>query len=228
MVSSTAFSCGVLCRSAYLHVPFCRRRCGYCNFTVIARRDDLVADYLTALERELSQLCRPREIDTLFIGGGTPSHLHPTDWARLMAAVDHWLPRSVGAEFSVEANPIDLLDDARVAMLIDSGVNRVSLGVQSFDGEELRGLQRDHTPGEAVEAVGVAASRFPRSSLDLIFAAPSETLDIWRQDLETASASGVDHVSTYGLTYEKGARVLEPPAATAACGGGRRTRTSHV
>ena len=201
---------------------------GRCNFTVIAQRDDLVADYLTALERELSQLRQPREVDTLFIGGGTPSHLPPKDWARLMAAVDHWLPRSVGAEFSVEANPIDLLDDARVAMLIDSGVSRVSLGVQSFDGEKLQSLQRDHTPGEAAEAVGIAASRFPRSSLDLIFAAPRETLDVWRQDLDMASSSGVDHVSTYGLTYEKGAAFWSLRQRQLLPAAGRRTRASHV
>src|SRR5256885_14082727 len=96
------------CRAAYIHVPFCRHRCGYCNFTLVAGRDDLIDAYLEALERELSGLGQPREVDTLFFGGGTPTHLSVEQLRRLLAIARRWLPLVERGEFSVEANPIDL------------------------------------------------------------------------------------------------------------------------
>src|SRR4051812_44167379 len=95
-------------RAAYIHVPFCRHRCGYCNFTVVAGRDDLMGAYLTALERELSSLQDPHEVDTLFFGGGTPTHLPPEMLERLLKLAIQWFPLADGHEFSVEANPADL------------------------------------------------------------------------------------------------------------------------
>src|SRR5262249_53575770 len=95
-------------RAAYVHVPFCARRCGYCNFTLVAGRDDLVDQYLQAIEIELSWLERPREVDTLFLGGGTPSYLPPEKLARLLSAVTRWFPLAAGGEFSLEANPADV------------------------------------------------------------------------------------------------------------------------
>jgi len=88
-------------RAAYVHVPFCRRRCGYCNFTVVAGREALVADYLRAIELELQQLRIPREIDTLFFGGGTPTQLSPSALERLCRLTSHWFPRAEGYEFSI-------------------------------------------------------------------------------------------------------------------------------
>src|SRR5437764_12172538 len=96
------------CRAAYIHVPFCRHRCGYCNFTLVAGRDDLIGAYLEALERELSQLGQPREVDTLFFGGGTPTHLAPNQLRRLFTIARQSFPLAAGGEYSVEANPIDL------------------------------------------------------------------------------------------------------------------------
>src|SRR6478736_5568931 len=95
-------------RSAYIHVPFCRHRCGYCNFTLVAGRDDLIDRFLDAVEREMTAQKEPHEVDTLFFGGGTPTHLSPPQLRRLFRAVDRWFPRSLGCEVSVEANPIDL------------------------------------------------------------------------------------------------------------------------
>lgn len=191
-------------RAAYVHVPFCRHRCGYCNFTVVAGRDDLVEAYLDALERELGALDRPREVDTLFVGGGTPSHLEPAALERLLTLITRWFPLSVGGEFSVEANPADV-DRPRVELLVAHGVNRISLGAQSFDPEKLRRLQRDHRPEDVAGSVYLARSRGAAVSLDLIFAAPGETLDLWQRDLEAAIALEPEHLSTYGLTYERGA-----------------------
>ncbi len=191
-------------RAAYVHVPFCRRRCGYCNFTVVAGRDDLVADYLRAIELELQLLSAPREIDTLFFGGGTPTQLPAEALERLCQLTARWLPRAAGSEFSVEANPADL-DEERVGVLRSAGVNRISLGGQSFDDAKLKVLERDHRRGQLERTLGRCRHAFPSLALDLIFAAPGESLATWLGDLHAAIAAGVDHVSTYGLTWEKGA-----------------------
>jgi len=190
-------------RAAYVHVPFCVHRCGYCNFTVTAGRDDLIGAYLTALERELSALGEPRAVDTLFVGGGTPTHLPPADLARLMELINRWFPRSEGHETSFEANPAGLTAE-KLDLLQAGGVNRISLGVQSFDPKVLKSLERDHGPDEIARSVELAKARFPAVSLDLIFAAPEQSLAQWLADLSQAIALETQHVSTYGLTFEKG------------------------
>ena len=118
-------------RAAYIHVPFCKHRCGYCNFTLVADRGDLHASYLQALELELSQLQNPRPVDTIFLGGGTPTELSVPQLQQLLRLVKRWFPLASGGEFSVEANPTDI-DRELVEMLSQQGVNRVSLGGQSF------------------------------------------------------------------------------------------------
>jgi oxygen-independent coproporphyrinogen-3 oxidase len=191
-------------RAAYVHVPFCAQRCGYCNFTLVAGRDDLVPDYLRAIEQELSLLGEPREVDTLFLGGGTPTQLQPDDLARLLAIVGRWHPLAEGGEASCEANPADLGAE-KVAVLAETGVTRLSLGAQSFDANKLQRLERDHRAEDIRRAVELARPRLQSLSLDLIFAAPDESLDGWRGDLDAALALEPDHLSTYGLTFEKGA-----------------------
>ena len=191
-------------RSAYIHVPFCAHRCGYCNFTLIANRADLVDRYLLALERELSGLDSPRPVETIFIGGGTPTYLSPPALERLLRIVLSWFRPVDGCEFSVEANP-DGLDADRVAVLADYGVTRLSLGAQSFHAEKLRTLERKHSPADIEASVALARRRLKSISLDLIFAAPGETLEVWQSDLRFALHLSPDHVSTYGLTYERGA-----------------------
>ena len=190
-------------RAAYIHVPFCRHRCGYCNFTLVAGRDDLIEVYLDALERELAWLERPRQVDTLFFGGGTPTHLPPAHLKRLFAMAREWFPLAAGGELSVEANPIDLCEE-KTAILSAAGVTRLSLGAQSFDADKLELLERDHQSA-VIERAFRLARRFAQSvSLDLIFGTPGETLAGWRHDLKSALSLGPDHLSTYGLTFEKG------------------------
>jgi oxygen-independent coproporphyrinogen-3 oxidase len=192
-------------RAAYLHVPFCRHRCGYCNFTLVAGRNDLIATYLQALELELQALARPREVDTLFLGGGTPTHLPPRELQRLLALAQRWFPLAAGGEFSIEANPRDL-DAPRCEVLAQAGVTRVSLGAQSFDADKLHRLERDHAAADIELAVERASEFAPSVSLDLIFGAPGETLASWQRDLDRALAlKQVSHVSTYGLTFDRGA-----------------------
>jgi oxygen-independent coproporphyrinogen-3 oxidase len=190
-------------RAAYLHVPFCRHRCGYCNFTLVAGRDDLIGAYLDAIERELAALGGPHEVQTLFFGGGTPTHLPPDDLARLLAIARRTLPLAHGGELSMEANPIDLSPE-RTAVLGEAGVTRVSLGAQSFDSGKLALLERDHDAGQIERALTLAHTFANSVSLDLIFAAPGETVANWQRDLVRAVALAPDHISTYGLTFEKG------------------------
>lgn len=192
-------------RSAYIHVPFCSHRCGYCNFTLISGRDDLIPAYLEALGKELSSVLGQRQqVDTIFLGGGTPTHMSGPELERLLRSVTTWLELAPGGEFSCEANPLDCTPE-RLGLLRAYGVNRISLGGQSFDDGKLQKLERDHTGEQLIHAIEVCATSFDRISLDLIFAAPDETLEMWQADLAQALASPVGHLSTYGLTIERGA-----------------------
>lgn len=190
-------------RAAYLHVPFCRHRCGYCNFTLVAGRGDLIADYQRAIELELAGLETPREVETLYFGGGTPTFLTASQFEQLANVVLRWHPLAAGYEWTVEANPADI-DPTMVDTLAALGVNRLSLGGQSFRDAKLRLLERDHTERDIQHSVELARKAGMQVALDLIFAAPGETRAEWRADLAAAIALGPDHISTYGLTFEQG------------------------
>src|SRR5260370_20680294 len=124
-------------RSAYVHIPFCAHHCGYCDFAVSVGHDDRIDEYLRALEAELSRLGEPQPVRTLFFGGGTPTYLTSRQLDTLLRMVRSWLVLEPGFEMSIEANPAGL-DDDKVRVLADHGVNRVSLGAQSFDPALLR------------------------------------------------------------------------------------------
>ena len=192
-------------RSAYIHVPFCRHRCPYCNFTVIADRDDLHESFVDAIEQELSWLEQPSEVDTLFFGGGTPTELSANTLEKLFENVHRWLPAAANAEISVEANPEDITEEL-VLCLAQFGVNRLSLGAQSINNEKLSALGRSHTGDQVEKSFQLARERFDNVSIDLIFAAPDESAANWRKDVEKTIGLRPDHVSTYGLTYELGTR----------------------
>lgn len=190
-------------QAAYIHVPFCAHRCGYCDFTLIARRDDLIDDYLRAMEIELNRLDGRPVLDTLFFGGGTPTHLSAGKLQRLLEIVSSHFELADGYEFSVEANPADLGDD-KIDVMVDAGVNRVSLGAQSFDGTMLTLLERDHQRGDIVSAVERLKQTIGNVSVDLIFGVPGQSLELWQETLSQAVDLGPTHISTYGLTFEKG------------------------
>lgn len=194
-------------RSLYVHVPFCRHRCGYCNFSVIANRDDLQDRYLDAVEVELkgirSSNVTPLELDTLYLGGGTPTQLTHSRLERLLGLLAQHTCLSGETEFTSEANPEDIDDDV-MSILVDGGVNRVSLGVQSFDDKKLKVLQRGHSRDQAIRSTEVASDRIANVSIDLIFGAPEETPQQWNQELDLAASLPIEHLSTYSLTYEKG------------------------
>jgi oxygen-independent coproporphyrinogen-3 oxidase len=190
-------------RAAYVHVPFCAHHCGYCDFAIAVGQYSFIDLYLDALSAELSTLTEPQAVETLFIGGGTPTYLSAGQLERLLREVTHWLPLEPGHEFSIEANP-GTLDAGKVAVLADHAVTRVSLGAQSFHSRLLAVLERDHQPADVPRAVEIVRRRVPEVSLDLIFGVPGQTLAEWDVDLKRALALEPDHISTYGLTYEKG------------------------
>ena len=191
-------------QAAYLHVPFCQHRCGYCNFTLIANRDDLINKYLKAVDIELHSLDESHRVQTLFIGGGTPTYLPSTQLQRLLDLANGWFPLESGGEFSVEANPGDITE-SMAEILSHAGVTRVSLGAQSFTESKLRRLDRTHSEADIAHAVFLLKKHKLDVSIDLIFGAPDETFDVWKTDLQKALNLEPDHLSTYGLTYEKGA-----------------------
>jgi oxygen-independent coproporphyrinogen-3 oxidase len=193
-------------RAAYVHIPFCAHHCGYCDFAVVEGREDQIDRYLNALQLELQRLGFPRPIDTLFLGGGTPSHLNEAQLGRLFAALDRWLPRHERSEVSLEANP-DSFDNAKAELLRHLGVTRISLGVQSFQPLVLRVLERRHHPQHVFSAAEAAHRVGLRLSLDLIFGVPGQSLANWREDLRRAIDLQPEQISTYGLTWEKGTRL---------------------
>jgi len=189
--------------AAYLHIPFCAHHCGYCDFAVASGQDHLVDLYLEALCMELSTLGRPARVSTIFLGGGTPTYLTAPQLERLLLSVRRWLPLAHGGEWSIESTPESITPE-KLDVLRALGVTRVSIGVQSFHKHLLPVLDRIHGPEHVAPAVDAVRRRGMSISLDLIFGVPGQGLDDWRSDLDRALALAPEHLSTYGLTYEKG------------------------
>jgi oxygen-independent coproporphyrinogen III oxidase len=192
-------------RSLYVHIPFCVRRCGYCNFSVIAGRRDLHDRLLAALDRELASatdgLAPP--LDTIFIGGGTPTELSDDRLEQLLKSLGRRFRIATDAEITMEVNP-ENVSVVRARRWSQMGINRISLGVQSFRDEKLHVLQRGHSGVAAIAAVQTVAGVIPNVSIDLIFAAPGESIAHWQSDLLQAMSLPIKHLSTYALTFEKG------------------------
>ena len=162
----------------------------------------MIQRYLDAVDAELRPLDRPA-ISTLFIGGGTPTHLSHGQLDRFLKQLAARFELSAGIEWTVEANPEDITTD-KLQLLVDHGVNRISLGVQSFNAKKLVTLERSHDADAVQGIVQKVAGYIANVSIDLIFAAPGETLTEWEQDLRTALSLPITHLSTYALTFEKG------------------------
>jgi oxygen-independent coproporphyrinogen III oxidase len=192
-------------QAAYVHVPFCHHRCPYCNFTVAVDRSDWIERYLRCIETELRSLGSSQPVNTIFIGGGTPTLLESNALERLLESIARYLPLNQNGEWSIEANPNDLTD-SKCQLLKAVGINRVSLGGQSFDDAKLQQLGRSHTGQSLIESIQRCQSFFNNVSLDLIFGVPQESLATWKADLDRAISLDLQHISTYGLTYEKGAK----------------------
>lgn len=190
----------------YVHWPYCARICPYCDFNVYKNREIDAGRWRDALMRDLSYWAAKasgRKLTSLYFGGGTPS-LAPLEVIEgVIGACAELLGFAENAEITIEANPTDA-EQARFAAFARAGVNRLSLGVQSFDDAALKFLGRDHSAADARRAVGLALRSFPRMSFDLIYALPGQSAEAWRRDLRDALALGAPHLSLYQLTIEDG------------------------
>jgi oxygen-independent coproporphyrinogen-3 oxidase len=213
---------GRLFYSLYIHIPFCARRCSYCDFNTYAGLEALIPAYDTALCGEIRLLGTAAEelpaaearmaarlpVHTVFLGGGTPSLLPLTELERIFCAVREAFDLLPGAEISLEANP-GTLDFASLRGLRELGVNRLSLGMQSAHADELELLGRIHTYEQVVQAVDWArAAGFENLNLDAIFGLPEQTLERWEATLRRSLELGVEHLSLYALTLEEGTPLL--------------------
>ena len=199
--------------SAYVHVPYCRVRCGYCDFntyTATELRGAKQADFVDHVDAEiaiarahLDTLGDSRELSTIFFGGGTPTLLPVADLVHTVSSLRENFGIAPGAEVTVEANP-DSVDQAYLDALAAGGVTRVSFGVQSAVPEVLAVLDRTHNPERVPEVVAAARASGLAISIDLIYGAPGETMDQWMRSLELVAQLDVDHVSAYSLIVEDG------------------------
>ena len=201
--------------SLYVHFPWCVRKCPYCDFNSHEVRGGIPeAEYLEALMRDLEAALPEiwgRTVQTVFIGGGTPSLMSAAGLDRLLAGVRSRLTLAPTAEITLEANP-GAIEAAQFAAFRAAGANRLSLGIQSFDDVKLAALGRIHSSAEAERAVELALRHFERVNLDLMYALPGQTLEEARRDIETAIAFGPGHLSAYHLTIEPNTAFhLKPP-----------------
>lgn len=191
----------------YIHWPFCAAKCPYCDFNSHVRHHAIEQDrYAAAFETELAHfagLTGGRTVQSVFLGGGTPSLMDPATVARILEAISRLWTIDDDVEITLEANPSSV-EAGRFKGYRAAGVNRVSLGVQALNDRDLRMLGRLHDVETALRAVETARDTFPRLSFDLIYARPDQTLDGWRSELTRALDLAADHLSLYQLTIEEG------------------------
>jgi len=198
---------GVPKLGVYVHWPYCARICPYCDFNVFKDRGGeepaaLARAIVADLEAQ-AEAAGPRELASIFLGGGTPSLMDPAWAAEIVSVARRLWTAALDLEVTLEANPTDA-EAARFAAFAEAGVNRLSLGLQSLDDVALRFLGRNHDAATAIRAAEAAARAFPRLSIDLIYARPGQTPDAWARELEAAIGLGAEHVSPYQLTIEAG------------------------
>ncbi len=190
----------------YVHIPFCRQKCHYCNFYSLATkkfRDDIAL----ALPREIAMqkdYLNGQPLSSIYFGGGTPSLFHPGVIQSIIRAANSYLGIEPGAEITLEANPDDL-SESWLKTLRQTAVNRLSIGIQSFNNADLQQLNRSHSAAQAIDAVKAAKDQgFDNLSIDLIYGIPGQDLRRWEENLKTALALHVPHISAYALTVEPG------------------------
>ena len=192
--------------SLYIHVPFCATRCVYCDF--FSNTDTRYKEpYLRAIEKEMElrgEYIDDDTLETIYLGGGTPSRLSGNDLERIFNAISRRFSIAEGAEITLEANPDDIRPDY-LSALRDLPINRISMGIQSFQPEDLRLLNRRHDREQAIRAVELCqAHGFTNLSIDLIYGLPGQTPEAWEENLRQAIRLGTPHLSAYHLTYEEG------------------------
>jgi putative oxygen-independent coproporphyrinogen III oxidase len=194
--------------SLYLHIPFCKHRCAYCDFNTYAGQEDLIPAYVDALEREIEMVgaSAPERIDlhTIFFGGGTPSLLSPEQFKTILGAIRRNFDLRENAEITMEANP-GTITTLQLRELRSIGINRVSFGAQSANGEELRMLERAHSFLDVIQAVASArAAGIDNLNLDVIYGLPEQTLETLKTTVGRVIELRPEHISAYALTLEHG------------------------
>ena len=194
--------------AVYIHWPFCAQKCPYCDFNSHVRHQGwdegaFLEAYLSEIASSRGRLAAPRAVDSIFFGGGTPSLMQPATVAALVEAVERAFGLSDQCEITLEANP-GSVEAGRFRGYRHAGVNRVSLGVQSLDDEQLKRLGRIHSVAEALKAIDIAKATFDRISFDLIYARPGMTEASWEAELTRALGLQAGHLSLYQLTIEDG------------------------
>ena len=203
----------------YIHIPFCKTRCIYCDFYSTIR-SELKQRYISALCRELrtrKEYLKGEPVETIYLGGGTPSQLAEEDFRQVFDVIAEVYGMEAVREITLEANPDDLTDEY-VAMLRTLPFNRISMGIQTFDDATLQLLNRRHSATQAIEAVDrCRRAGFRNISIDLIYGLPGETDERWKRDLQQAVSLNVEHISAYHLTYEEGTRIYKMLQAHRIC-----------
>ncbi len=192
----------------YVHWPFCKSKCPYCDFNSHAEPTVDHKRWRQALLRELDHFVtetKNRTVTSIFFGGGTPSLMEPATVAKILQKIQRTWPIAPNLEVTLEANPTSS-EASRFAAYRGAGVNRLSLGIQSFDDDALKFLGRAHDSGEAAQAIELAADHFQRYSFDLIYARPGQTVAAWKRELARALDFAPSHLSVYQLTIEPGTR----------------------
>ena len=194
--------------SLYIHFPFCTHRCAYCDFNTYAGQEDLIAAYVEALRREIelvgTEATERISAHTVFFGGGTPSLLSPSQFRSILDSIRRYFHIAENAEITMEANPGTVSAD-ELRQLRGLGINRISFGAQSANGEELRMLERTHSFLDVIEAVSSARwAGFDNLNLDLIYGLPEQTRVSWRTTVARILDLQPEHISAYALTLEHG------------------------
>ena len=208
--------------SIYLHWPFCKSKCPYCDFFSKVQKnidqDAIIDGYIKQLET-YATLTKDRDIVSVFFGGGTPSLISPQNIEKILNTIDKLWGISPKTEISLEANP-NTQTPHLFADLAQAGINRLSLGVQSLDDEELKFLGRTHTADEALKAIDDVLKNYTNHSVDLIYALPHQSMDKWHKELKQITSLGLKHLSLYQLTieentvfYQKGIKALDEEKA---------------
>ena len=199
--------------AAYVHIPFCSAVCPYCDFAVVAGRDNEANRYVAAVQSEIGSADSWRSLEAVYLGGGTPSHVDPSLLGQILDALANNHGISNNAEISLEANPEDFTQ-SKARALFRLGFNRVSFGAQSYDREVLISLGRRHRPHQIETAVRTAREAgFENVSVDLIYGSLGETSQSWRQSLESATDCELNHMSCYALTVEPGTELWRAVSA---------------
>ncbi|WP_224484998.1 radical SAM family heme chaperone HemW [Robertkochia aurantiaca] len=191
----------------YIHIPFCRQACHYCDFhfsTSLKKKDEMIGALLTEMELRKDEL-KQEPVRTIYFGGGTPSRLTPEELSGLIRGVYNHHPVAEEIELTIEVNPDDLVQTDTEALLQqyrDIGINRLSIGIQSFREEDLKLMNRAHNSAEALKCLETATRYFDNISVDLIYGIPGLSDEAWKKNIETALSFGIPHISSYALTVE--------------------------